>query len=117
MIVGLLGLGATLAGCGPSALQQRACEMWADEGGSTASLETWLAHFSRPEQAAEIGPAGDQWRTPQLRAQAQYEYGQQKNQEAKARVSRRLSISLREVDEALKKCPEAKPGAIQPRPN
>jgi hypothetical protein len=135
VIVVLLGLGATLAGCGPSALEQRVCEMWGDEGGSNRTVAEWLEYFSQPEQVAQIEASNAQWRaiktsrwrepgldnarsrlhaTPQSRAQEQYDYGQAKNQEAKARASLRLSISLREVDEALKKCPGAKPAAVQP---
>src|SRR2546427_10758337 len=92
MIVGLLGLGALLAGCGPSALEQRVCEMWTDEGGSVKRLEQYRA-LSTAQIAELKGEAAEQWA-----------YGFMANQQAAARVSRRLSISVREVNEALKKC-------------
>ena len=120
-------IGALVTACGPDAAsvavtpsgqERRVCEMYGDAGGSPESLAYWVKHFNEPAQVAEIeknnaSPYGTKY-TPQSRAERQFAYGIKKNSEAKASVSMRLSISLREVNDALAKCSKADP--IDPAP-
>jgi len=91
MIVALIGVGATLAaGCGPSALQRRACDMYAEAGGGPG--------------LADPPPAVRDGKVVPYQEWAVAAYRGSRNREARAAVSARLSISLREVGEALGKC-------------
>ncbi len=107
---------ALLVGCGPSAqqqLQKRVCEMYEDAGGGReTSLSEWLKWFNTPEKLAEMKAnnarnADNPYITPETlesRAESQFAYGRERNERARSIVSVRLNISLRETDEAMRKC-------------
>jgi hypothetical protein len=99
----LVVLNAILFSLGPSAQQRRACEMYGD-----ASSKIYLAnvekYFNRPKVVAEIEAHNARF-TEESRTR---QFGQWLNEEASDVVSARLSISLREVAEALEKCRKAK---------
>jgi hypothetical protein len=133
-------IAALLAGCGPSAQQRRACEMYADAGGSASDMESvdyWVPVFSTPEERAK--PAKDRadyeaallasfhasgiftdaehlareraaWSyplpdpTPQERAEGQAAFIRKANTAAREGVAQRLTMSLREVADALTRC-------------
>jgi hypothetical protein len=129
-----IGLFATLAltvvGCGPSAQQRRACEMFTDAGGMTPQMESvefWLKRFSEPKAIADTEQRRIEWRknlrkyphlypnpdvqpvpsylgTPQQQSEGQAEYSRKKNAEARGVVALRLTMSQREVNDALVAC-------------
>jgi hypothetical protein len=114
-----------LAGCDPDAAsvavtpsgqERRVCEIYGDVGGGPDfTLAYWVKDFNEPKEVAKIEArnaeyAGNQYikpDTPQSRAEGQFAYGREKNEKARNVVSLRLAISLREVSEALLKCPGA----------
>ena len=107
-----IALALAFTSCGPSKQEVRICEMYADAGGGgKVSLDYWVKHFNQPEEIAKIEErnarvAGNRFikqETPQSRAESQFAYGEKKNAEARALVSARLSVSMREVAEALEK--------------
>jgi hypothetical protein len=111
----LVVLNAILFSRGPSTQERRACEMYRDAA-NKMDLAYWVKHFNRPEEVAEIEAhnakfAGHPYikqETPQSRAESKFAYGEWMTVEALDVVSARLSISLREVVEALEKCEKAK---------
>ncbi len=49
VIVMLIGIGATIFGCGPTELQRRACDMYVDAGGrAEPDLAYWVKFFNAP---------------------------------------------------------------------
>jgi hypothetical protein len=111
VIVMLIGIGATVSGCGPTELQRRTCDMYVDAGGRAApDLAYWIKFFNAPNAVDDMnkryaereGPKPPE--TSQVRAQRHVASVKLANQMAKDIVSARLSISLREVDQALEKC-------------
>jgi hypothetical protein len=102
-----------LAGCGPSRVEQRACDMYVEQdGGHDPSVAEWVKTFSDPtwiennRKQNEKYEWTDIWanKTVQDHAEAQARFVKDRNEKVRALVSAQLSISLREVDEALKKC-------------
>ena len=89
-----------VAGCGPTALQQRACDLFVEAGGEREHAHAyWVKAYS--EQV--IKPKEGGMTAQRLADMAIASY---KRQKAKitASVAARLSMSLRDVDEALEKC-------------
>jgi hypothetical protein len=122
MLVGVfLLVGCTPSGPpAPSTEQKRACEMYLDARGdlNPPTLAYWVEHFSKPEQIAAMKKSNAENKgnpfitqdTPQSAAERQFAFGSDLYSKAKASVSMRLAISLREVDEALEKCRNHKGG-------
>lgn len=102
-----------LAGCGPSRIEQQACDLYVEQdGGPDLSVAEWVKTLSDPtwiennrKQNEKYGRT-DIWanKTVQEHAEAQARFTKDRNEKVRALVSARLSISPREVDEALKKC-------------
>jgi hypothetical protein len=99
----LIALGGTvlfLAGCGPSALQQRACDLFVDAGGAREHDHAyWVKVYS--DQLIKPKEGGVAAR--KLADMAVVFFKREKTKIA-ASVATRLSMSVREVDEALLKC-------------
>jgi hypothetical protein len=85
---GIIGLitAVLLVGCGPSALQQRACDMFSEAGGVRQDPQFPVWPNLTPEQLAHVDQAV-------------------RNDGARMMISARLAISLHEVDDLLKTCP------------
>jgi hypothetical protein len=102
-----------LAGCGPSRVEQRVCDMYVEQdGGPDPSVAEWVKTFSDPtwieknrRQNEKYGWT-DIWTNKTVRehAEAQARFIKDRNEKVRALVSAQLSISPREVDEALRKC-------------
>ena len=132
LVVGVAAA-SLIAACGPNAEQvmhRRACEMYVDVGGGKARTgDEWLALVNGPEftatrQALNAARARHEASNaeftrrygrklppvPPITVEAQTDEAQaverQAITKAKAVVSMRLAISLREVEEALKTCPD-----------
>jgi hypothetical protein len=98
----LIALGGVvlLAGCGPSALQQRACDLFVDAGGARERDHSyWVKTYS--DQL--IKPKEGGMTALKLADMAVVFFRREKIKIA-AGVATRLSMSLREVDAALVKC-------------
>lgn len=98
----VIALAATtfLAGCGPTALQQRACDLFVEAGGQREHDHAyWVKAYS--EQL--IKPKEGGMTALELADMAVVFFKHEKTKIA-ASVATRLSISVREVDEALEKC-------------
>ncbi len=130
---------AALAGCGPSAQQRRACEMYVEaDGGKPETVESWVPYYESrtaedekdlKKQAREdavhefvnelnqrkvkveeidafVKGAVDRAVLPSARERAQQhiDWQKERNTNAAAAVALRLTLSLREVYEALAAC-------------
>jgi hypothetical protein len=113
-----------LVGCGPSRVEQRACDLYVEQdGGHDVSVEEWVKTFSDPtwiennRRRNEKNGLTDIWanKPVQEHAEAQARFVKDRNEKVRALVSSQLSISLREVDEALKKCMDSATKAMNKR--
>lgn len=91
-----------VVGCGPSAVEQRACDMYVEAGGSTDKRTEATDPIATDTNSESMRKAFGE--TPQERAAYFTALGKETNEKARAVASARLTLSLREVDEALKKC-------------
>jgi hypothetical protein len=89
-----------LAGCGPTALQQRACDLFVEAGGEREHDHAyWVKAYS--DQLIKPKEGGV---TARELADLAVAFYQREKKKITAGVAARLSISLRDVDEALAKC-------------
>jgi hypothetical protein len=105
-VAGIVGL---VAGCGPSAVQQRACDMYVETGGLAELDVAELAkEWSSPEKARELAGINavkpEESFTAQTWAERIAEVQREKNERVRRIVGQRMTLSLREVDAAMKKC-------------
>jgi hypothetical protein len=103
-----------LAGCGPSAQEQRACEMYVEAGGG---LDRGLAYWQKSTRANADSllrrfpnikiTVAENYALADAHAARMAEQMRVKNQAANAVVSVRLTMSGQEVERALTHCPAA----------
>jgi hypothetical protein len=99
VVIALAGT-VLLAGCGPSALQQRACDLFVEAGGAR---ERDHAYWVKAYSDQLIKPKEGGMTARELADMAVVFFKREKTKIA-ASVATSLSMSLREVDEALVKC-------------
>jgi hypothetical protein len=98
-LIALAGM-VLLAGCGPSALQQRACNLFVEAGGAREHDHAyWVKAYS--DQLIKPREGG---MTARTLADMAVVFFKREKIKIVASVATRLSMSLREVDAALVKC-------------
>jgi hypothetical protein len=99
-VVIALAATAFLAGCGPTALQQRACDRFVEAGGQREHDHAyWVKAYS--DQLIKPKEGG---MTARALADMAVAFHKREKTRIAASVATHLSMSLREVDEALGKC-------------
>ena len=109
--MGLSGLGGVAQFVSTQRRVSCACARYVDAGGrAEPDLAYWVKFFNAPDAVDDMNKRYAEREglkppeTPQVRAQRHVASVKLANQMAKDIVSARLSISLREVDQALEKC-------------